>query len=1517
MGWFGGSGRASSPGGTPELDTTHESDGSTSSPRTNMSGDLSFADPQDLPTPSKLSSNDEATLLVMSQMAEREFQLREEAHTKADALRLAESRIASVEQRVRDRDAQVVSLQEEKAATARQVADLKNQLYQLQFEVEETTSDKFGQDDRYRTELEEAQREINDAKRALNDANEARANAVGRAAELERENEELKSQLSKQQEWDRVGKSSVEDGGLLEKRLCEVETANTILTAQISEERSNLVTCSKLNAKEVANLRNMLRARDDAIRGLQARIERGERDMTKLEGELDVLRVATGKQNDEVMETQWKEDQIEELTKETEELKGLVEKQNQALKDMTKKCDRQKVEYHEQCQLVIARGEEIKELKSTLQAEGSNREAMLLESHSQRVTALEMELEIATEKVEDLTMALNEAAEEIDDLHAEVAFKDGRISSLEREIQDASNLLEVRAEDDPPLAPPSPGRGEDSGGSGSFGRLREEIKRVTLERARLESDHARQLSLLVTAKDRLARELDEACARLSVETENATTLKAQVEGLVMSNANLSTELAKTREVMDQLDAEEDLELEETRRKVNDLESENVKLLCEIEELRATLEEKERTWSEKEKSRHEGLRQQQDLIASDCSPNSRGLGENDESEIDSLANKLSATEEQVQFAEANLRRTVREKDTVISDLKIELSSKEQYAEDLRHDLEQLQLTVESTDRGPIKRNYGMAIDPEWHEPDTISKLKVQVSTLKKDRMRIEQELRAKIEARDSTIASLVLSSSNQETSISELKSEINQLQTLLDRRSSSGTDASQQLMELETSRRREVEMLKERTHDLTIELKQTKRKLFSVTGQMESAMTQLKLANTMPDVQDLAGRLVIAEQTQKMLKTENIDKLKERDAAIANLLQSVQANEGTISNLRSDVDNFRRKLNNAVEENRRLQHESEIFATQIIDQDREFETLNVRLKEKSNEIHSLKREIASSSVDIRNMKHLQSQLDELREEKRTYTNRINKLEVELRDVELRKAEKDGYEVERLKLELKSAKADKDETAEKMNKQVDSLRQLHSHAADELRSRDRKIASLEKEMIDLREIMAEESMDDVFLNDREGQFVGQLNNKELIDERDMLLAKVKTLTGEIEYLKNMSESTQISELKEKLARSEQVREELEKDRAHVMTNKDKEMDRLRLQLAETRQKSEDRDVEQLSLLKKFEAKNDQLQEEFAMRMREKNSKIIALEQTLSAQEQVVDTMSSEMDQLQNGMEKVAIHRRAEIEELNQELMDYTSKATRLEREVLALSMKLDDKKLRHKAEVQKLKDRIAATESGDNFHNANRDDKQQENELKEKNEHLKWLNSTLKDENKRMTEKIDQLKAGNAKVEESPISKTAKNNDKWRNVALQEQVAVLSQRVIELEEAASAATQRRSSSSSQSPRQSILHSPVIRSSLGKDSPSGTPTHSSIPKSALRFSSYTMDDKKDNADAAIFNSTTGSSPARIEISSQSKGSEPDILEPPTFRRPPVSRFGIRRKSGKETGTDASAASSTNYNF
>lgn len=75
---------------------------------------------------------------VTSQMAERELQYkesatqaREELAQKEVQLQQSQTRVDSVELRIRERDVQLSTLKEEKAGCMRQIADLKNQLYQL------------------------------------------------------------------------------------------------------------------------------------------------------------------------------------------------------------------------------------------------------------------------------------------------------------------------------------------------------------------------------------------------------------------------------------------------------------------------------------------------------------------------------------------------------------------------------------------------------------------------------------------------------------------------------------------------------------------------------------------------------------------------------------------------------------------------------------------------------------------------------------------------------------------------------------------------------------------------------------------------------------------------------------------------------------------------------------------------------------------------------------------------------------------------------------------------------------------------------------------------------------------------------------------------------------------------------------------------------------------------------------------------------------------------------------------
>lgn len=68
---------------------------------------------------------------VTGACAERELQYKEEVQSKEVQLQQSQNRIDAVERRIRERDVQLTSLKDEKAGCMRQIADLKNQLYQL------------------------------------------------------------------------------------------------------------------------------------------------------------------------------------------------------------------------------------------------------------------------------------------------------------------------------------------------------------------------------------------------------------------------------------------------------------------------------------------------------------------------------------------------------------------------------------------------------------------------------------------------------------------------------------------------------------------------------------------------------------------------------------------------------------------------------------------------------------------------------------------------------------------------------------------------------------------------------------------------------------------------------------------------------------------------------------------------------------------------------------------------------------------------------------------------------------------------------------------------------------------------------------------------------------------------------------------------------------------------------------------------------------------------------------------
>ena len=1341
-----------------------------------------------------------------------------------------------------------------------------------QFDVEESTSAKANDANQWQTKLQQSKRELDSVKLALAEATKQGEESAAL--------KEIIQSLEKENHAVKLEKESLEKD--LEKYNDDSATTKNEEIASLQEEiaalkqrESELQDCNthgkQLSEQEIVVLRNTIRTKDDIIQSLQSRVEKSQKDMTSLEVELDVLRAKSTKRGEE--ELKQKKEQ-KDLWKLNDEMSKIIEGQSHKMEELTAKLEEREIEDKKQQVLLKKREAEVLELKAQLENKADALERSGSESHS-RVAALEVELQAVNEKVDELTASLHDAMEEVDDLQADVVFKDGKIANLERQIEEASSLLSE--------ASPRPSPVKESGGN-KFSRLRKEIENISKERIQLESEHSDEIAKLksshVAEVAALEKKLEDAnkqieslSRQLKDETARSLCMSTSIEELEKTKNDLSNEVDQIRGVMNELDEQEDAELEELRGKLKNLQAEKTKLADELKQAQSALVALEES---RPSNMHEIVK--------------------------SMSEELATCKEQVATNESNLNLAMQKKEMEISDLKSELSSRTLYANELKNEVQSLQRHLE---HGPAKRNYGMAIDPEWYEPDTISQLKTQVSSLTKEKSMIERELRAKLEARDTTIGSLVLSATKQEANIAALNSEVRHLKTLVEAKS----------LELDgiesTVNDEEAHLLKKRNNDLTMELKQANRKLALVTQELECAKSQLETMKEMPDVQDLAGRLAVSEQA---LKVGNNVQVKERDAAIANLLQSLQANEGVISNLRMDIDSFKEKLRESREENKRLQHETEIFAEQIIEQDVEFEALIASVAEKDSQIEKLQMEVASEEVQT--IKSLQMKLKHLESEKKRNLERIDEVEFQLeetesklKDMEAEMANHDGFELEKVQLELKNALTEKDLVETKLNKQIDSIRKLRNHAVEEfevkLKERDDQISALEKELLDLKEKIND---DDIF------DEVGLDGNEASNATKDELEYKIQALEAELVSLRATTESAQVEELQKQLAESERMRGVLEMNRTIFNSGKDGEIDRLRQELSDAKEDRSKRESDQMALIKKLDAENEEIREEFTTRMREKNAKITALEQTLAAQEQVVGTMSNEMDQLQNGMEKVSIQRRAEIEEMQQELMDYTSKSTKLEREVMTLSMKLDESKLKYKTKVEKLKERISELESESPLERITRPDmdgsnQRESSKLKEKAEHLKWLNTSLKEENEKLKAKLDAAKVALKRAEEEMQSKSSKNNDKWRTVALQDQVAMLSKRVVELEEEAAA-----KSRGSPIKSQAQAGSPVLRSSLRKGATGRYSTPSpSIPRESPRVN---LDEKQ------IY-------PDNHELLSKSDDDDEEEdaanVVTPALPRSPMSnekdksksksRFGFGKKSSK--GRDDGSQSTSNYDF
>ena len=229
----------------------------------------------------------------------------------------------------------------------------------------------------------------------------------------------------------------------------------------------------------------------------------------------------------------------------------------------------------------------------------------------------------------------------------------------------------------------------------------------------------------------------------------------------------------------------------------------------------------------------------------------------------------------------------------------------------------------------------------------------------------------------------------------------------------------------------------------------------------------------------------------------------------------------------------------------------------------------------------------------------------------------------------------------------------------NEAAKSLRAEIFNLKSSLDEKSAKVKKLEQETDDLRNRLEEQTI--LATKERRNAEVEFGEDVKVANmDKDALIRKVYELEGELKSLE--SDYSNIRDLRKRLKNAEEDRSVVEQKVAAafekkivlLQTEKDAEIDRLRKDLTVSKEKLIELENERAALLRKLDDSNVEIQEELEERLQQKNIRIMALEQTLSAQEQVLGNMQAEMDQLQSGMDKVSLTRRAEIEEMEQELV-----------------------------------------------------------------------------------------------------------------------------------------------------------------------------------------------------------------------------------------------------------------------
>lgn len=1325
------------------------------------------------------------------------FNLKEEALQKTLAAKeqqiaTMESRITSTETRIRERDSQVAKLKEETTFQRHTIADLKNQLYQLQHEIEEAEYDKVDGVDKWSTERTEMEREL-----------EALRSQVKSLTEV---NDGQKVMAC----WKQLDATKIELDGT-KKRLDETQTALSTLEKEAKRvEKEALLKESELLAKikalesgEMSVLKKELAEKDKAIASMSAEIAdaraRLQNEDKYRRQEADDLRVL----NDSLLAD------IEHLKNDLDEMEREIEGKNEMLLDKNQELGELQADFERvDKELKLFKERASKSDQHVLQADDLSTQLQTVRIDYE---ALEDKLKATSETFEKQIKAYNKKIDDyekkIDSLEKDVQDLIADRDDLEKKLESSEETQRkaLQGHRDHPVQEES--RAEQ--------RLREIVASAAKERSDLEAAFEERLKNVELAYEKKVGQL----AVNTNEKQELLLLRNETKQKAMELERLREQL-RTSEV-------------QISRQVENQTSSN-----EVLYLRNQVRVLEAKKTSTERTKKQLREAQIALVALDDEKNISDQKHSD---------KIKALESQISDLERDYQAQALRKDAELSQLRDKIASISEYEAEikrLRADIKDKDALVNAlkSNSALVSANgdVGDAVRKELLVAKrTEEKLLASLAQAREELASHQDKVREKLADRDTTISALVKSSVSQEQKMTSMKAEINALKTKL----KSGVSVP---AELEAVRKaREVEYIGEIEYlrSALDDCKDVENRLLHNLSSLERNLVVLEGENK----RLRSGKVVPDSPFSRSVLLDHDEKLQERDSAIGNLVQQSMALEQQVdkllsenASLRKEIENLRHggKTNNGPSwaEIRRLQKESEIFAGQIIEQDEEMETLRLTISEREARIAEVERENSSlkrkaSSITRENVRvdDLQAELDELQEANNTQRADLRDMRKQLREAmakaneaqDLRaELEQAKYALEQLnskagttaredanlRRRLEIAQLEKDDIEKKLTSQIESMRRLRNSTVDsmeeklkekdavitQLQSND-KVILLESEIKNLSKQLLEKAEELEVAQSSIKELQKIIDDKSTVDELAKKDREIATLVQEVSQLRKQLEELEadkknIDATKERLVNANAEKEELETrivdayERKLSMLHYDTDVtiDSLRKELAEAKALNSEHNDEALKHIELLERENRDVKEELEAKLQLKNTKIQALEQTLGAQEQLVENMRAEMDQLQSNMERTSLSRRAEIEEMQQEMIDISSKAQRQEREITSLKMALEEVQLERSAEVARLKEQLSSVEKAhvipEEVATKSKPRDTRLDDVKERLENMKWRNTTLQEENLKLRKRLEKLEG------EFAASRTEQD----KTFAAEEEVAALRKRVQQLEE-----------------------------------------------------------------------------------------------------------------------------------